>query len=78
VLLYALPHQLMSGVTAGALLARFESDAAAFQAKQPKLPKKGQRNILVRANSVAVDCDAAADPLASVWVCSVSSCATSW
>jgi hypothetical protein len=34
-------------VPAGALLACFEEDAAAFQAKQPKLPKKGQRNILV-------------------------------
>jgi hypothetical protein len=43
-----MPPQLMSGVPAGALLARFESDAAAFQAQQPKLPKKGQRNILVR------------------------------
>ncbi|KAF6255958.1 tRNA synthetases class I (M)-domain-containing protein [Scenedesmus sp. NREL 46B-D3] len=38
---------LLSGAPAGALLARFEADAAAFQARQPKLPKKGQRNILV-------------------------------
>jgi hypothetical protein len=54
-LLCALLHQLMSGAPVGALLARFESDAAAFQAKQPKLPKKGQRNILVSANCEAID-----------------------
>ncbi|WIA39334.1 hypothetical protein OEZ86_005446 [Tetradesmus obliquus] len=38
---------LLGGAPAGALLACFEADAAAFQAKQPKLPKKGQRNILI-------------------------------
>lgn len=50
--LFALPVllQLLGSVPAGALLACFEADAAAFQAKQPKLPKKGQRNILVRCS----------------------------
>lgn len=47
VALVLLGVQLLAGAPAGALLAQFEADAAAFKAQQPKLPKKGERNILV-------------------------------
>lgn len=39
--------QWSAGVEAGAVQAAFSANASAFAAKQPRLPRKGERNILV-------------------------------
>jgi hypothetical protein len=45
--------QLLAGAAPGALLAAHQAAAAAHAAQQPKLPQKGQRNVLVGCLGVA-------------------------
>jgi hypothetical protein len=46
--------QWLSKTEAGAMQAAFKANAAAFAAKQPKLPRKGERNILVSSSTPVV------------------------
>jgi hypothetical protein len=55
--------QLLSGAGRGALLEVFAADTAVHIAQQPKLPKKGARNILVSGNLPA------ATPHSCRWSC---------
>lgn len=46
--------QLLAGAPAGSMLSVFDSDAAAHVAHLPKLPRSGERNILVGAADLQV------------------------
>lgn len=45
-------QQLLAGAPPGALVSAFSAAAAAHAAAQPKLPRKGARNILVSESSL--------------------------